>query len=235
MQAVIFDLDDTLYDYKSLDKKARANVEVYACDMLGIPKEQFNEAYQFGRQKTKAGLADVGAGHNRMLYYQKTLEYLGINPIPLSMQLYERYWGTFLREMQPFPGVKELFAFLKEKGICIMICTDLTAHIQHRKIAALGIAGDVRYLVSSEEAGKEKPAPEIFSLCLEKLNLLPDEVWYVGDSLEKDVKGAIQAGMRAVWFRPESKEDNPADASYMEVEDLKRLKELIQKYIQFIM
>lgn len=200
IKAVIFDLDDTLYDCKPLDKKAKENVEKFTCRKLGISKEQYQEAYQFGRRETKKRLADAGSGHNRLLYCQKTLEYLGIPPIPLSLSMYEEYWGTFFREMKLFPGVKEILCQLRENGIPVMICTDLTAHIQHRKIEALGIARDIRYLVSSEEAGKEKPSKEIFDLCLEKLNLPPEQIWYVGDNFERDVKGALQAGMKAVWF-----------------------------------
>ena len=203
LEAIIFDLDDTLYAYEPLDKKARANVEKFTCESLGISAEKYQEAYRFGREETKKRLSEVGAGHNRLLYCQKTLEYLGVSPMPLSLQMYEQFWGTFLREMKVFSGVKELFSLLKEKGIPIVICTDLTAHVQHRKIEALGIAQDIKYLVSSEEAGREKPAREMFDLCLEKLNLSPEHIWYVGDSFKKDVEGAMNAGMQAVWFHPQ--------------------------------
>lgn len=200
IEAVIFDLDGTLYDYTELDEKAGHNVEMFTCKTLGISADKFREAYRFGREETKKRLADFGAGHNRLLYFQKMLEYLGVLPMPLSLQIYEQYWGTFLRNMTLFPGAKEVFQYLRQKQIPIAICTDLTAHIQHRKIEALGIAPDITYLVSSEEAGREKPAKEVFDLCLEKLKLPPEHVWYVGDNLEKDINGAMQAGMQPVWF-----------------------------------
>lgn len=203
MKAVIFDLDGTLYDYDELDKEAGRNVEAFTCKTLGISADRFREAYRFGREETKKRLAEFGAGHNRLLYFQKTLEYLDVLPVPLSLQMYEQYWGVFLQNMKLFPGVKEVFSYLRQKDIPIVICTDLTAHIQHRKIEALGIASHVKYLVSSEEAGREKPAGEPFLLCLEKLKLPPEEVWYVGDSFEKDIKGARQAGMRALWMHRE--------------------------------
>lgn len=233
LQAIIFDLDDTLYAYNPLDKKARANVEKFTCEMLDISSEQYKEAYQFGRQETKKRLPDVGAGHNRLLYCQKTLEYLGVPPMPLSLRMYEQYWGTFLQEMKVFAGVKELFALLKEKNIPIVICTDLTAHVQHRKIEALGIAQDIKYLVSSEEAGREKPAKEMFDLCLEKLKLPPEHIWYVGDSFQKDVEGAMKAGMKAVWFQPEGnaalleKGGISTENSYLKVSDYTELTKLV--------
>lgn len=202
VKAVVLDLDDTLYAYEPLDAEARVRVCAYTCEQLGISAKQYEEAYLFGRNETKRQLGDVGASHNRLLYYQKTLEYLGVRPMPLSLRLYEMYWGTFLEKMTLFEGVREFIDCLHEHKIKIMICTDLTAHIQHRKIEALGLAQDICCLVTSEEAGKEKPAPRIFDLCLKKLELPPEEVCCIGDSLVKDVEGARAVGMQAILFRP---------------------------------
>lgn len=202
IRAVILDLDDTLYAYGLLDAEARARVQAYICEELRIPPQRYEEAYRFGRQETKRRLGDVAASHNRMLYYQKTLEYLGVKPIPLSLKMYEIYWGTFLENMRLYDGARAFLDRMRARGITVMICTDLTAHIQHRKIEALGIADDISYLVTSEEAGREKPSPEIFRLCLDKLGLAPEEVCCIGDSPVKDVEGARALGMRAVLFRP---------------------------------
>ncbi len=210
IKAVIFDLDDTLYAYEPLDQEAGKRVQTYACQHLNISEDTYQEACQFGRTETKEQLGDVGASHNRLLYFQKALEFLKVNPIPMSLQMYEIYWGTFLDNMQLYPGARELINKLHEKGIVIAVCTDLTAHIQHRKIEALGLSGDISYLVTSEEAGKEKPAPEMFELCLRKLGLSANEVCYIGDSYKKDIEGAKACGMQTLWFRP----NQPAKPQY---------------------
>ena len=72
---------------------------------------------------------------------------------------------------------------------------------------ALGLQDDVDCLVTSEEAGVEKPSPEIFEVCFRKLRLKPEEICFVGDTYEKDVSGPIGMGMQAVWFCPEGTED----------------------------
>lgn len=206
IRAVILDLDNTLYAYEPLHVEASAKVWEFICGQLKIAGRQYEEAYEFGRTRTKRQLGNVGASHNRLLYFQKALEYLGINPMPLSLQMYEIYWGTFLEKMSLREGAEEFLDCMLEHEIRIMICTDLTAHIQHRKIEALGIAEKIDYLVTSEEAGVEKPAPEIFALCLKKLRMSPEEVCLIGDDLHKDVEGARAAGMQAILYRPEEPE-----------------------------
>ena len=203
IRAVILDLDETLYAYEPLNIMATERVRELTCRELCITEQQFEEAYKFGRHETKRKLGDVGASHNRLLYCHKTLEYLGVKPMPLSLRMYETYWGTFLEKMRLHDGVRTFLDRMHERGIKVMICTDLTAHIQHRKIEALGIAEDIFCLVTSEEAGREKPAPEVFELCLEKLGLPADEVIFIGDSPVKDVEGAKAAGMHAILFHPD--------------------------------
>ena len=220
IRAVILDLDDTLYAYEPLDAEARILVQAYACKKLSVTAQRYEEAFETARSAVKLRLGDVGASHNRMLYFQETLEILGVNPVPMSLELYERYWGTFLHKMRLYDGAREFLDRMRERGVQLMICTDLTAQIQHRKIETLGIAGDISCLVTSEEAGREKPSPEIFRLCLDKLGLEPQEVCCIGDSLKRDVDGACAAGMHAILFRP----DQPSAPQYA------RMAEMMETY-----
>ncbi len=203
IKAVIFDLDGTLYDYETLDKEAFGRVQDLVLEQLGVSEEQSEEAFRRARQATKKNLGETATSHSRMLYFQKTLEYLDIRPLYLALEMYEVYWGVFLEKMTLYPGVEKLLDALHEKYIRVAICTDLLAHIQHRKLKALKLTDDVDCLVTSEEAGAEKPSAKIFELCLEKLRLSPKEVCFVGDNFEKDVRGAAAAGMRAIWFNLE--------------------------------
>ena len=175
IKAVIFDLDDTLYDYKALERAAFECVGELVRERLGVSEEQCEEAFMRARHATKEMLGETATSHSRMLYFQKTLEYLDIRPLYLALEMYETYWGFFLDNMSMYPGARELLEALHEKYIRVGVCTDLLAHIQHRKLRRLGMMDDVDCLVTSEEAGVEKPAPGIFKLCLEKLRL-PAEV-----------------------------------------------------------
>jgi FMN phosphatase YigB (HAD superfamily) len=41
-----------------------------------------------------------------------------------------------------------------------------------------------------------------------KMNLEPSDIWFAGDTLEKDVKGAIDSGLYPVWYNPKGQPNN---------------------------
>lgn len=199
-KAIVFDLDDTLYNYSAIHDGAIIALREYTCSRYGVTYNAFDCAFQKAREDTKLLLNNTGASHNRMLYCQKTLENLGKNVIEGSLEMYEIYWGYILDHMKLRAGAKEVLKECNEMGIQIGVCSDLTAYIQHRKLRKLGIGKYIDAIVTSEEAGAEKPASSIFKLILEKLKVKPNEALFIGDSLRRDVEGAIAMGLDACWF-----------------------------------
>ncbi|MCX4321515.1 MAG: HAD-IA family hydrolase [Lachnospiraceae bacterium] len=232
IKAVIFDLDDTLYDYKALERAAFECVGGLVRERLGVSEEQYEDAFMRARQTTKEMLGETATSHSRMLYFQKTLEYLDIRPLYLALEMYETYWGFFLDNMCLYPGARELLEALHEKYIRVGVCTDLLAHIQHRKLRRLGMIDDVDCMVTSEEAGAEKPASGIFELCLQKLRLPAAEVCFVGDNLERDIKGATAAGMQAIWFHTGASQEEKERDDIDVVSDYGELYELLGRKIE---
>ena len=76
----------------------------------------------------------------------------------------------------------------------------MTAQIQYRKIDKLGLSNDIDFMVSSEETGLEKPSPIMFELALKKMNVKANEAAYFGDSLERDIVGAANVGIKPFWY-----------------------------------
>lgn len=200
IKAVVFDLDDTVYDYQLCDKYAMEKLRRHCMDVFLISKDDFDQAYGKAKKIVKERLGSVGASHNRMLYMQTFLELIGQKPAVYALELYNLYWDSMLETMQLYDYVLPLFWKLSHRGIRIAVLTDLTANIQHRKLRRLGIAEYVDVLVTSEEAGQEKPDGDMFQLVIEKLNLLPGQTLMVGDSYQKDIQGAKAAGMHGILY-----------------------------------
>ncbi len=196
-KGILLDIDNTLYDYDNSHKIALNRVITFLKEKFSLSEEEISICYSKARSLVQIELGDTAASHNRLLYFQKMLELLELNPLRYSLTVYNLYWDTFLASMKPFNGIYEFLEKYKNR-ICFV--TDLTAHIQHRKIKQLKLDQYSFLMVTSEEAGREKPHPYMFMAALKKMNLIPDEVCMIGDSFNKDIVGASNLGIDAIWI-----------------------------------
>lgn len=200
IKAVVFDLDNTVYSYDICHKAAMDALTEFACQKYKLNTVRFQQYFSEAKRSVKKQLDGTGASHNRMLYMQRFLELIGERPTSDAIELYDVYWDTFLVHIELFPYVKPLMTYLQTNKIYIGVLTDLTAHIQHRKIIKTGLDQFIDTIVTSEEAGEEKPSVKAFEMILRKLNIRPEESLMIGDSQTKDVEGAKSMGMRALLF-----------------------------------
>lgn len=192
--AILLDLDNTLYPYDPAHKAAMTAVRRKAGDDLGLTAKRFDEVFGQARAAVKAQLGAVAASHSRLLYFQRMLEMLGMKSQPLmALDFEQTYWRTFLLNMRLHKHAEGFLATAKEMGIRLGVVTNLTAQIQFRKVVHLGLDQYLDIVVTSEEAGANKPAPEPFHLSRERLRLAEGEpVWMIGDHAELDLGGAKQ-------------------------------------------
>ena len=203
-KAVIFDTDNTLYPYIPAHKEATSAVEDKVEKMLGISKEDFRSAFNDARKEIKLRLGDVASSHSRLLYMQSTIEKLELGTrILLTLDLEQTYWRTFLNSCKLFPSALNFILLLKSKGIITANITDLTAQIQFRKLVYFGLDELFNYVVTSEEAGKDKPNKQPFELALKKLNVDPRNVWMIGDDPNSDMAGADAMGIQKIQKKHE--------------------------------
>lgn len=94
---VLFDLDNTLYSYEPAHNSGMAAVRRKVESKLGIDSSQFTDAYKEARSDVKNRLGSIASSHSRLLYFQRTLENLGLRSQALfSLELEQTYWGNFL-------------------------------------------------------------------------------------------------------------------------------------------
>ena len=203
IKAVIFDVDNTLYSYKKAHEAAFEALLAYAGRTLGISRDIFEKLHQDTEKELRVYMGETAAVHNRCIRYQIILEHQGLPLYPHVLKMNDLYWDTLLGAAAPSAGAPDTMRRLKEQGVRIGIGTDMTARMQFKKLEALGLLSYIDFLVSSEEAGAEKPEPAFFARCVEKAGCGRRECLFVGDSLRKDVRGAMDAGLMAVWYDPE--------------------------------
>ncbi len=204
-KALLMDLDNTLYAYEPCNRKAIEAIVERVSKESKRSKEEILRMYQQAREEVKETTGKTAASHARLLYIQRLLEKIeGRTDVEKTKQLHELFWKTYYQEMKLFSGVKEFLETLKKNKIKIAIVTDMLADIQMQKIKVLGIEKDIDFLITSEEAGHDKPHPAIFQLGLKKLGRNADEVLMLGDEPEKDIEGAKKLGISAVLINENS-------------------------------
>lgn len=200
-KAILFDLDDTLYDYESTHKKAINEVYSFLNKEIGMSRKKFLELFNQSKEEIKMELTGTASSHNRVLYFQRLVEKThGTLESSLVKKLYRIYWDFFIKNIKISPEVLDTLKELKKRKIKIVLVSDMTTYVQLRKIIKLKINKYIDYLVTSEEAGSEKPHSIMFLLALKKVDCLPKEAIMVGDSKNKDIAGANSAGIDTVWL-----------------------------------
>lgn len=203
-KGILLDLDNTLYDYKSCHKEGLNASGEFFLRETGVDKERFRELYNVCRREINSELNGLASSHNRLLYFQRIIEKINLRiNANLLLSLYDTYWNVFIEKIRLYDGV---FDFLKEcgnKGVKLALVTDLTADVQMKKIAILGLDSYIDAVVTSEEARLEKPRMPIFQLALKKIGIGAQEAWVIGDSIEKDIIGGNSVGAMTILFDKE--------------------------------
>ena len=226
IKSVIFDLDDTLYDFTSAHTMALHRVTEYARYTLDLSPERFEVLQREAFRRQKERLGNCAATHNRLIRFQLMLEAAG-KPISYASEMADLYWRTLLERIRPMPGAVDTLASLRFAGLTVGVGSNMTADWQYAKLKRLGLMTYVDFIVTSEEAGAEKPDAALFLLCAEKAGCTPEECAFVGDSLLGDALGARDAGMAAYWLCPHP-ESTDVPAGVTRIRTLSELPTLLQ-------
>jgi putative hydrolase of the HAD superfamily len=200
ISAVLFDLDDTLYPQAAWLEGAWAAVAARGAT-LGISEADLLAALH--------AVATLGTDRGRII--DRALERCGFADVAVA-PLVEAFRDHAPAVLDCYPGVVDELRALAVL-VPVGIVTDGDPSIQRAKVRALSV--DVDVVVCSDENGCEhrKPDPLPFFNALDALGLDAGGVVFVGDRPDKDVAGAIAAGMRAVRVRTgeyASRPDEPA-------------------------
>ena len=221
-QAIVFDLDDTLFPEREYVLGGMRAVAAWAQGQFALPRDRtFAELHELFEQGVR------GDTFNRWLQSH------GRRPddwVPAMVQVYRRHDPR----IAPYAEVRNLLEDLAGQ-LRLGLVTDGYLAVQQRKVAALGLGRYFAAIVYSDALGRRawKPSPRPFETVLEQLDVAAAEAVYVGDNPAKDFRGARSVGMQTIRVRrPDGlhrqlEPSCPEDAPDVEITDLGRLRTML--------
>ena len=199
----------------------------YAYERHHVPvaEDQFREAYVHAERtlgRNPIIRPDFTFRQTLEAKLRLQLEYLS-NPSYLSVLLDDLYERTKTETAHS----RKVLEALKECGLPMVLVSNFYGNMPV-VLREFGFDGLFLRIIESAVVGIRKPDPRIFLLGVEALGLKPEEVTVVGDSLDKDIIPAHEAGCQTIWLRGEGWNSHPQTPSQGEWESIDSLDELLE-------
>ena len=225
---LFFDLDHTLWDFETNAKETLNELfETNSLMNKGVDSfDNFFEKYSYHNHKlwdryTKGFIKQDELRWKRM--WLTLLEYK-IADKELSIKLSTEFTDILPFKKNLFPHTHELLNYLNNKNYKLHLITNGFDSIQFNKLKCSNMEDYFIEVITSEASNSLKPNKEIFDYALTKSKAKISESIMIGDNLEADIKGAINAGLDSIFVNHLNNESF-AKANYT-VFNLKELEEI---------
>jgi putative hydrolase of the HAD superfamily len=213
IKTVLFDLDDTLHDdtyafTTAADEVAREVAAERGIDALALKDAYIAEAEGFWQRLTKEQV-QVKLSQLRTTMWQNALGTVGLRDPDLAERSAVNYNIYRKKYFSPFPDAVDLLKELKARGMKLGLLTNGVSETHHEKIALLQISQYFDALFLADEVGMVKPDPLLFAHACRKLESSPSVSAMVGDRYDRDISGAIEAGLYSIWVNVRNEEVPP--------------------------
>jgi YjjG family noncanonical pyrimidine nucleotidase len=197
---IFFDLDHTLWDFdvnselafEAILKKDHPTIQTTEFIEKYAPINQACwKLYQYDK------ITHAELRYNRLKFTFDALEYF-VSDAQIESIAHD-YIELLPENNRLFEGTIEVLEYL-EKKYKLHIITNGFADVQYKKINNSNIAGFFKTITNSEMAGVKKPNPIIFEYALNLAQAKKENSIMIGDCLEADVQGALDAGLDAIFF-----------------------------------
>jgi putative hydrolase of the HAD superfamily len=205
LRAVLFDLDDTLFDHAGCARDALTAVQNSHESLRAMSFEVLERTHAalLEQLHTDVMLGRVPLEEARRQRFLRLLAACGAEtPDAAAGDLAAKYRDAYRQSRRSLAGAAELLAAVRRREARVGIVSNNLLEEQLDKLRTCGLDSLVDELVVSEDVGVSKPDPGIFRVALDRLEIAAAEAVMVGDSWSADVLGARAAGIRAVWFNP---------------------------------
>lgn len=202
-QDIFFDLDHTLWDFETNSLETLNEIfEKYELKAAGIPDAKaFVEVYHNHNHRLWSDYRQgkIEKEELRVQRFELCLNDFGINDPMLAEAIANDYVSISPTKTNLFPHVHEILAYLKSK-YRLHIITNGFVEVQYTKLEHSGLRSYFTEVITSEEAGANKPDPVIFHYAMKRANATAETSLMIGDNEEVDIVGARLAGLDQVLF-----------------------------------
>jgi len=200
---LFFDLDHTLWDFNE-NARLTLNELYHELELAnaGISNfEQFLKVYLDHNEQLweKYRNGNIKAEELRWRRMWNTISDFGVTDLDLAKRLGHRFLELLPTRKILFPDAVETLQYLKDKGYQLHLITNGFEETQHNKLRHCGISDFFVEVITSEASNSMKPKKEIFDFALNKAKAMQHQSIMIGDSIEVDIKGAINAGIDQVY------------------------------------
>lgn len=234
-KVLIFDLDDTLTDDYQNVKEAFKILVKYRDEEFS--EENFKKFYKIDKDIWKERAAgrilgpyeDNNEKKTEWIRAMRFIKYYGEENISYEDAVIANniYMNGMKEKVVSQEGTFEMLEYLFSKGYRIIIATNGPMIPLKTKIEKLNITKFIDIVFSAEEIGFMKPSPQFYAGLMEKAKIYSKkDILFIGDDLEKDVKGAIENNIDICWCNYDYRINNEYNITY-EINNLKELKNIL--------
>ena len=200
---IFFDLDHTLWDFDT-NAKCALNDLFLSFNLRERITTDFEDFYKHYLRHNKI-LWDrfqkgfITAEELKWKRMWRTLLEYKIGDEKLARSLSASFMEVLPTKTAVFPHTMEILSYLQVKSYVLHLITNGFEQTQWKKIRNSGIDKYFTAVITSEASNSMKPEPEIFAYALRKSGAKLDESIMIGDNLEADIQGAMNAGMDNIF------------------------------------
>jgi putative hydrolase of the HAD superfamily len=224
IEAVLFDLDDTLLDGAAAWRSGMETLLLARCPQLDriAALDAWDTVFEEYFARYLAGALTFEA--SRIARVRAWAEAVSVEVAAGDeLSWFDDYLAGYQSGWAAFDDVEPTLPLLQ--GFRLGVITNGDGGQQQAKLTALGLGSAFEVVVCSGDVGFAKPDRRIFHVAADRLGLSPDLCLFVGDRRDSDALGAIGAGMSALWL---NRKGHPSpDDLVTEIETLHRLPTLL--------